>query len=69
MTNDRFHKSISFVICHLLLFLYICNVLTRHKWNQIKTTLNAMKEIEAMKKDKNTKFFNSTKEILIALKS
>ena len=34
-----------------------------------KTTLNAMKEIEAMKKDKNTKFFNSTQEILIALKS
>jgi len=34
-----------------------------------ETTLNAMKEIEAMKNDKNTIFFDNTEELLSALKS
>lgn len=33
-----------------------------------EVTLQAMKEVEQMRRDKNTKFFDSTKELLKSLK-
>ena len=63
MTNDRFYKSILFVICHLFLFLYICDG-KQSTPMEILFEDNALEELYKEGKTKDKKYKTLQKDII-----